>query len=429
MISIFAAFRHYYKNFILVIFFASSFVAESQQVDLYEKITQNNIQQALFYANSIRTSEPKKHQVLLQRLTVSKEIMNEEQKQYLSLLLAYQNAYDGNYQAAVDATQQLVAENPVEFIAIRAHGLLVNLSLLNKDLLLGFKHLEQMKQISQSSNIKSTQEFYYALASMFYGVMGEKQLALDYAVQGLTLTETKRDKCMAMGEVIKLSLALDEMSVKDPDINDGILLCDSINETIVAGFIRLKLAQSLINDDQANQAIDLLLPHQKRINDTDYPSVIGMYYFVLADANWHINQVEKSKQHALTAYKASSHMTTSEPFVNTLNLLYKIEKNLGNTAEALQYLERYVTADKAYLTEESKKSKAVELIKQQTLKKEIKIKELSQENLILATQQQLAIAGSQRTRLLVLLLSLSIILLIIIAFFLLRKKGKLSAKM
>ncbi|NMP33213.1 GGDEF domain-containing protein [Thalassotalea sp. M1531] len=401
--------------------------AQDNETESSIDITRDNVEQQLIYANSIRTSSPQAHNALLAKLIASKSMMNQAQQHLLRLLIAYKHTYDGKYNEAIKALEKLIAEKPKEHTLARSHGLLVNVSLINKNWLLGFKHLAILKDISSRTSNKETLERYTSLSVMFYRAIGQYEIALDLASEGLKHTITLRDKCFLTSDIVNSLLALNKISTLDIAIQEVTSLCDSIKEHIVSGLVRTKVANKYIENGEATEAISFLLPYEQIVEQTLYPRLISEYNYMLAKAYWSNKQYKKSEQFARKAYQVGRDIITSHPMVDTLKLLYQLEKLKGNSASALNYLEEYIKADKAYLTEATAKAQAIQIVTEKTAQKEAEIKRLNQQNIELNTQKQLARAKAENSTLLVTLLVVISIAAISWVFFTLKSKKRLKA--
>jgi hypothetical protein len=80
---------------------------------------------------------------------------------------------------------------------------------------------------------------------------------------------------------------------------------------------------------------------------------------------------------ALAAVAMSSPGEISEFLRDSYNVLYEIEKKIGNSAAALAYYEHYVAQDKGYLNDISARALAYQVTQQQVLTEKLESEELN----------------------------------------------------
>src|SRR3546814_9180852 len=110
-------------------------------------------------------------------------------------------------------------------------------------------------------------------------------------------------------------------------------------------------------EGRSQDAIKLLRKNYADVEKTSYPWLISQFDATLAQAYWNVGNVTMAKHFALAAVNGSIKNEVIESQVTAYRMLYLIEQSQGDLALALGYHEKYMAADKRYLSEDRKSTR------------------------------------------------------------------------
>jgi diguanylate cyclase (GGDEF)-like protein len=330
--------------------------------------------------------------------------LSPEQRLYLRYLGAWQSAYRGDYEHSVPLLKTVIDESTDATLRFRAGATLVNMlgiSFHYEEAFSRLSHLlDQLPQvIDKDARIQAA-----GIASQLYIEAGQYALASGYADQLLNENPGGTSGCKGWYLKLEAIYRSGKLDTIGQQVQDGIDVCEKVHEPIFANLIRSDLASFEIQQGQIAAALKLLQNNYEDVRRTRYLRLISQFDALLAQAYWGKGDMALSKQFALDAISNSIKNEYTEPLTNAFGLLYQIEKQQGNMESALVWHEKYMTADKGYLTEVSAKALAYQTVKQQVLAKKLQISALNKQNQILQLQQALSRKAVETSRLYIILL-------------------------
>jgi diguanylate cyclase (GGDEF)-like protein len=152
------------------------------------------------------------------------------------------------------------------------------------------------------------------------------------------------------------------------------------------------------------------------VQETRYPRGISEWDSLLATAHQMQGDLTSARQYALRALETGVKNQSTEPIVTSYRVLYEIAAKRGDTATALSYLEKYVSADKGYLDDVSARQLAYERAKHENAANKLQIEALNQENKLLQLQRELDSKAAETSRLYIALLLLVVVFIALWAY-------------
>jgi diguanylate cyclase (GGDEF)-like protein len=361
--------------------------------------------QLLKQADSVKTSDHAEFLELLKRLGDESAKLSSEQQLYLRYLKAWQIAYRGDNKTAVALVSALLDESKDSILRFRAGIFVVNNQVNGSHYEEAFTRLSQLLTELPNISDKDARAQGLGVASFLYVEAGQYDLATSYADQ-LARENPTNDGYICKSDYLKLAALFrgDKPRTVDQQFQGGIDACVRAGDAVFANGIRYYLASLDIQEGQPAAAIKLLQSNYAAVQRTGYPFLIAQFEASIAQVYFNEGELALAQQYALAAVNSSVKNEYTESLATANRLLYLISQKQGDMGSALAYHEKYMAADKGYLTEISAKALAYQTVNQQVLAKKLQIDTLNKQNQILQLQQSLASKAAVTSRLYIILL-------------------------
>jgi diguanylate cyclase (GGDEF)-like protein len=372
-----------------------------------------NIDKQLKEADSIRSSDSTKFSNILSKIKKHNDILSSDQQHYLNYLLAYQHSFSGQFEKSIAIYKKIINSNANIELKFRANSSIVNIYAIAQNWTEGLAHLSQNFEMLKQINDKEIQQNGLIISVIFYNLIDQYDLGLQYAQKVQSETKNVRTLCFANHLLLEAKFKLKQITEGNKEIDLGILSCEKANETIVINLIHSYLANLQIDNGTPKKAISLLLNSLNDVENTNYAPLIAKYYSLLAKAYFLENKLIESTSYAYKTLSKTDGSGNTLPFILAHSLLYKIELQNNNQQKALEHYIKFSEADKAYLKDEKNKHLAFQLAAHKELEQKNEIAFLNKQNDLLKAEQALTNANIENTRFVLIMLSatLSIILL------------------
>lgn len=343
---------------------------------------------ALQQAERVKTADNGKFVQILGALERRRDSLSASQQWQLRYLQAWQAAYRGDYERATPLLDAVAKGSGEPDLQARAEATLVNILGIARHYEQAFTVLSRLLARLDSVTVESTRFQVLAEASQIYIDAGQYALASSYAEQLLAEHPTGPEACK--GQYLALHARYRARATPDLDpYFTGASLCTAVGENLFANGIRADIASIYLKQRRARDAEKLLSAHYDEVLKTGYQSFIAQFSGLLARAHRELGNDEQARRFAQAAVAASIKDEYTEPLVDAYRLLYEMEREEGHTTAALDYHEKYMAADKAYLDDVSAKALAYQLVKQQVQARKAEVDALAKQNKILQLQQAL----------------------------------------
>lgn len=315
-------------------------------------------------ADRIRTSNHEEFARLLGVLEQQAAGLPKEQQEYVHYLRGYEQAYVGDYDAALGTLGELAASTSDRTLLFRAR--VTQLSGL----------LEQVDQIED----RNVREQALTVAALLYGDFGQHDLSQLYADKVIQDNASGLGQCR--GGQIKVKSLYDSSSAgrRPPhlaaEIDKTLSACAAANELTYANATRSYQVRLHMERNELAQALQILTRHYDEVRRSRYPRLISQYDVLLADVHWRMKDTDRAREFALRAIDNAVKDEFTEPLIAAYRLLYTIEKARGDAHAALGYHEKYMTADKGYLDDIGARRLAYERVKHEVAANELEIESL-----------------------------------------------------
>jgi diguanylate cyclase (GGDEF)-like protein len=368
--------------------------------------------QMLKRADSIKSANYAEFAELMAELErKSFEISGQEQLHF-RYLQGWQAAYIGDYAKAIPILDSAIRDSEDIVLRTRATATMVNLLSIAKNYEQAFLRLNQLLEALPSINDPDAQEQALRVAALLYSQVGQHDLAVSYANRLNLSSPNARDVCTAHELNLRVITARDAGKTQrvSPDYDAAISQCRAAGELVFANLITSYVARILIAQDRFDDAIKLLRERYDEAQNTRYPPLTSEFDSLLAQSYRQTGMIDEARRYALRAVAGAPGNAYRESSVNAFRLLYLIAKEQGDAKSALQFHEKFMTADKGYMDDVTARQVAFQRVKHEVDANKLQIESLNKQNQVLQLERKLSDTAVENIRLYIALL------LVILAF-------------
>ena len=372
----------------------------------------SDIEQSINHAESIKSADPAKFNILLNKLKESQAVLTPIQKLKLTYLTGYQHSFKGDFNQAIVKYKDII-NSPIsnDLLRYKATISTVNIYAISKNWTEGLSLLSIITELTPLISDNLYKQIGLSSAALFYNQLGQYELGLKFSKRLLSENPQGRNLCIAHNLKLESQFKLGQLSEDSPQIAQGLQACQQSNEVVMESAIYSYLAELHLDNNQPLQAIATLEKQLVAIEQTKYAPALARYYSLLAHAHHKNSNQPESESYALKTLEQSKGIGSNKPSVTAYNILFQIAESRGAHQQALAYHQEYAAADKAYLDEVKTKHLAFQLAQHQATEQKNQIKLLDDQNRLLRLEQKLSRSETENNRLFISLLFVSILLL------------------
>ena len=350
----------------------------------------DSMAQRLADADKIKSASNAQFSELINGLDAESRQMTLAELSYLQYLHAWQDAYVGDYATAIPHLSAIIDNSPDTNLRFRASATVVNVlsnASRNEE---AYSRLSQMLEMLPRVTDPHARQQGLQIAANLYGLVGQYELASIYIDK--LIDENWAGKGICQGLLLKLKVLRKRTHIPslDSDYLDAIQACAKVDEPIWTNFIRTYLADVEIKRGRPSEAIKLLRDNYEEIQATHYPRLISSVDSTLARAYWSSGDSAQSRKFARQAADGAIKKEYTEPLVAAYDVLYQAAKKRGDNRAALAYHEQFAIADKGYRNDESSRTLAYQMVRQQVGEKKLQIDALHKQNQVLQLEHTVA---------------------------------------
>jgi diguanylate cyclase (GGDEF)-like protein len=360
----------------------------------------------LAQADRIRTSDHPRFMRMLAQIHRDAPRLGPAEQWHLRYLDAWQTGYQGDYTKA-DPKLRAIAEhsgNPA--LAARASALRL--------IGLGFtRRYEETfvladRLAAELPHIKDPLARFQVLINLSQAMLlaDKRDLALKYA----RMIEDKPPpgETLCPSRMLQITIQYDSprLSSSSPEFHRAIETCRAAGQPVYVNALRLVMVDTYLREKQPTKALALLDRIEPEIRSSAYYEQMESAAELRAQALLALGRLAEARTAALAALSLSDPNEISEALKAVYEVLYKIEKKLGNATAALSYFERYAAQDKGYLDDVSARALAYQTVQQHLLTEKLETEKLSRQNAMLRLQRALDAKAVETGRLYILMLLL-----------------------
>lgn len=361
-------------------------------------------EQLLQRAFSIRTSDHDEFLRILAQLHQVADSLPLDEQWALRYLDTWQEVFEGNESRAIAALRTIAEQAPSPAIRLRAMATMVNIFGFAHHYEEAFIQLNRLTELlPQVSDVGARYAAMGEAAQLLIFSHHYKQ-AIEYAEQMLQNVPPGKNGCHAARYRLQAFVHGGGAQLTPAQFQTAIDLCTKDNDPLFANAVRSDMASFLLQKGRVVEAIHALEEHYAEVQSYKYPAQLQYSNVLLAQGYFSQGELAKARKFALATVEGNVEHAFSEPLSQAYELLYRIESRLGHTGEALAYHERYMEADKGYLSDVTAGALAYETIKQQVQGQKNQVDTLNRQNQILQLQRRLDRKAMETSRLYIALL-------------------------
>jgi diguanylate cyclase (GGDEF)-like protein len=366
--------------------------------------TADSPEQLLQRAFSVKTSDHDEFLRILAQLHQAADGLPLDQQWTLRYLDAWQKVFEGNASQAITSLRAIAEQAPSPAIRLRAMATMVNIFGFAHHYDEAFVQLNRLTELLPQVSDKGARYAAMGEAAQFLIDSRHFNQAVEYAEQMLQNVPPGKSNCHAIRYKLQALVHSGSTQLTPAQFHEGIDLCTKDNDTLYANAVRSDMAAFLLQKGRAAEAIRELEEHYAEVQSYKYPAQMQYSNILLARAYFSQGDLTKARKFALATIEGKVENAFSEPLSQAYELLYEISNKLGHTSEALAYHEKYMEADKGYLSDVTAGALAYETIKQQVQGQKNQVDTLNRQNQILQLQRKLDRKAMETGRLYIALL-------------------------
>lgn len=372
-----------------------------------------DFEQQLQTADSLRTTNPKAFEEILQKLDAEAASATPDQMERLGFLQAYKFAYSGQYNLAIEKASAIFSDSKNVSTKYRAGLLMTNTYATTRDYISGFAVLDKTLALQEKIHDPVRRHEGLNIAALIYNQVGQYELGKNYAEMILADEPSPRMQCMANSLLLEAEYNLKSLPENDSDIDAMIDSCSEHKEVLMANYSRGFLARKWADQGEIKKAISFLEQHVPEIDSLNYQRLSAEIHSLLAKYYLADGAVAQAELHATTSIRQSAATPFSLPLVSAEKTLYDIAMLRADETAAFNHYKKYAEADKAYLTDIKARELAFQVVKQDTQQKIQTINLLNEKNEVLQLEQTVAKQQARYTAILVGMLALLLTILLL----------------
>lgn len=301
----------------------------------------------------------------------------------LRFLQGWRYTWVGDYEAARKALEDVADNSTESVLRFRATATLINLLGIGHRYQDAFMRLNQLQELMPSIRDRKARFQGLGEASQLLSSAGQFEQAEAYARDMMENPPPGQTMCIGAQHLLRAQREANRLDTLDPMYERAIETCAGGNADVFADNMYADIAYFHLSHGRPAEAIKILTEHRDGLRALNYPALLAEYDATLAQAYLKLGDVANARRFGLSAVAGSIRDEFTDPRRIGYEVLYQVEQQLGNTAAALGYHEKYMEADKAYLDDVSARSLAFQIVDQQLLARKAEVDSLNKQNEIL----------------------------------------------
>ncbi len=370
-----------------------------------------DIEHSLDQAYNVRSSDVPQFLNLLEQIESHKHLLTINQIHHFNYLKAYSYTFSGDYDKAFPILQALTNNAHDKSLKIQSLVTLINVYALLQDWDNGLSTLQ--RTLNVVNDVESDELHIKVMlgAALLYSRIEQYDLALVYVNLAIENLSDSRELCIARQIALGAKYELNQLTLEDTSIYQSISICEQHNETVMLNLIRSYIANLYIEQGDAQEAVDLLIPHIQEIKESGTPILIAEISSTIAKAYWHLNDIKQAEYYASETIMLSDDQKADETVVSAYWLLYQIALKRNDYKGALYFHVKYSEKDKVFLIGLKAKHMAFQLAEHKTMEQQRAIERLNEQNNLLQLEKKLARTQAINNQLYIIILIILMVLL------------------
>ncbi|MBD8871731.1 GGDEF domain-containing protein [Rhodanobacter sp. DHB23] len=316
--------------------------------------------------------------------------------------------YEGDYAKSEALFQDIIRHSGNSRLADRASSMLLSQYGLTRRYTEAFELADRLA--TRLPQITDAQVRFALLLnlSQAMGSAGQIDLAVHYAHMAMAAVPVDGHLCYPVSELVDVLFNGHRLQPDSRELQQALAACPAASEPVYHTDLMLTLADLYAHGGQPREALALLDRLQSSVEANGYvPNKLS----ALGDRAWALAELgenDAARQAALAVVAQARSGDFGEFLKEPYEVLYRVEKKLGNTAAALDYHEKFAALDKAYLDDIHARALAYEAVQQHVLAQKLDTERLGEQNAGLRAQQKLDAKTAEANRLYLVLLLMAL---------------------
>lgn len=365
-------------------------------------------------AEAIKLKDRAEFMRLLDQLDHQQPAMTAAQRWHVIYLQGWRKVVDGDLNAGAALLKRVIDQSTDKTLRFRARATLINVLDVSNQFEPAYQQLDELlRELPEISDWSARFQGIGEAAQLLVSA-GQSDLALHYARIGLESIPEGESTCLAQFSVLNAMRVAETVKSDDPAFQSGIDACVKDQQFLWADSIRLMRVKKQIDERKIPLALQTLRRFHAEVLAAGYGNLVTKWDSALAEALYRTGKLADASRYALEGLPAVLPATYSSAIASTYRVLYQAARQRGDFAEALQWHEKYMAAEKGYLDSVSASYLAYQRVKQQVDAKQRQLAVVASQNKILKLQQELDRKAVETGRLYIALLLVGLVLIVLL---------------
>jgi diguanylate cyclase (GGDEF)-like protein len=361
-------------------------------------------------ADGLKLADHARFQSIVQSLDQRVGQLSPEQRAYLQFLHGWDEIYRGDYPAAIATLSRISDQQGSEAVRFRADATLANLFGTVGRYNEAYTSVVRLIAMLPDIPDRAARQQALLVAGLLYEQVGQYDLSLTYARR--VMRENWGGVGVCKGGMIEIRALYHsgKLGTDDPELHRVVAACASEKQPMFAESIETYAARVDFDHDEAKNGLATLLAHNDQVQQTRYARLIADYDALLARGYLLAHEPVPATQFARAAIAVSGPgVEYAQSLAEAYAVLYGLAKSRGDYRAALDFHERYATAEIAYLNDGAARGSAYAEARRRTATRRLEVQSLSRKNRLLELEHTLAAKRVEATRLYGVILTLILI--------------------
>jgi diguanylate cyclase (GGDEF)-like protein len=365
----------------------------------------------LSLADGMKLGDHARFESLIDSLDQRAGELSPAQRAHLEYLHGWDEVYRGEYPAAIATLTHLSGEQASETLRFRAGVTLVNVFVITGRYKEAYARLDALMDALPDITDPAARQQALLVAGFLYEEVGQYDLSLTYARRVIRENWGGEGLCKG-GEIeIQAMYRSGRLGAADPELRRVADACARKGQLMYVDSIQAFAARADFDHGEVMNGLALLRAHYDEVQQNRYSRLIAEYDALLARGYLQAREPAAASRFARSAIAVSTVYRLSQPLAEAYDVLYEQAKSRGDYRAALNFHERYATAELSYLDDRAARSSAYAEVRQRTATRRLEIQSLARKNRMLELERRLAAKKVEATRLYGVILTLILILI------------------
>nr|WP_306660282.1 GGDEF domain-containing protein [Rheinheimera maricola] len=355
-------------------------------------------------ADRLKSADRERFGILMSQLRDIEQSFTAEENSFYRYLDAYSVTLSGDFTSAVTLFEQLIKDSSTSHAAFRAKVTLVNIYTVSRRYNKAFEISEEIIRNADQLNDTKVKEQAFRVLALLYNTVGDYSSGYFFADEIVQKTSNATSRCAAWQLKIEAMYYVDHSEGFYSQYEQALSSCKEAGEKLFEAIIVIYRARQLIDISLNHDALTLLLDYLEVASSTQYPQVMSAFNALIAKAYFYKDDFLNAEKFALLALDAGVKTEFSEPLTWAYEVLYLTNKKMAKFQVALDYHEKFLQFDKAYLDNLSAGQLAMNMARSATQVKSQQIALLNKDNDLLLLQKNVYEQEVKQNRLAMMLL-------------------------